>query len=228
MSIDFVKIIWMLWHSGLDNAPSYVKLVHKSWVEHNPEYTVRLLNLSEAEQLAQQTRRISEARWSQLTIQAKSDVLRTFLLYDHGGVWADASVLCNGPLRAWAPENRFFTFVRRDAGARQYKNHGRALSPWITSWFLSAGKVHSRVMTPVFSAVLKFVNSEEEQLEEYFWWHRLVAELHYSNRDFRRALNVSTLPNADGPHCFKGNYEKQWVLKRCWRNKNVRKQLYLR
>jgi mannosyltransferase OCH1-like enzyme len=49
------------------------------------------------------------------TIQAKSDLLRTLVLYKHGGVWADASLDCAIQLDDWLEDqDDLFTFQRFD------------------------------------------------------------------------------------------------------------------
>ena len=45
------KIIWMMWDQGLDRAHLSVKLCHQSWVSKNPDHSVKLLSLEEAEDL---------------------------------------------------------------------------------------------------------------------------------------------------------------------------------
>ena len=45
------KIIWMMWDKGLDRALLSVKLCHQSWVSKNPDHSVKLLSLEDAEDL---------------------------------------------------------------------------------------------------------------------------------------------------------------------------------
>ena len=48
-----------------------------------------------------------------MSIQAKSDVIRVFLLHDYGGVWADATVCMTGKLpRLFHSNVDFNTFIR--------------------------------------------------------------------------------------------------------------------
>ena len=49
------KKIWMMWDQGLDSAHLSVKLCHQSWVSKNPDHTVKLLSLKEAEDLLGKT-----------------------------------------------------------------------------------------------------------------------------------------------------------------------------
>ena len=86
--------IWMLWDKGIENAPLFVKQCYQSWVIKNPDHFVQILNIKEAETLIERNEIINNTIWSTMSIQAKSDVIRAFLLWKFGGIWVDASVLC--------------------------------------------------------------------------------------------------------------------------------------
>ena len=70
----------MLWDKGIKKAPWSVKQCYQSWIIKNPDYTVQILNLEEAEMLINQQNIIKNSIWSDMEIQAKSDVIRSFLL----------------------------------------------------------------------------------------------------------------------------------------------------
>jgi len=205
--------IWMLWDSGLENAPAKVRLCHRSWVLHNPDYCVRLLSLAEAELLTKRSQHISDAVWKTLKIQAKSDVIRIILLRDFGGVWVDASVLCLQPLSQWLNPHRFVTF-RRDFKGR------KEIYPWLTSWFLSAPCANHYVMERVVVEMDKFWLQPRPGYF-YFWLHKIVASLCNSDSRFAEEVSPSTLESASGPHCSVGNRANQHMLKRCWKRSDL-------
>ena len=72
--------IWMLWDKGLKNAPNFVKQCHRSWTRKNPDHTVHMLNLKEAEELINRKNLVDDETWLTMPIEAKSDVIRSFLL----------------------------------------------------------------------------------------------------------------------------------------------------
>ena len=109
--------IWMLWDKGIENAPLHVKQCYQSWVVKNPDHCVKILNLKEAETLINRNDIIDNTTWSTMSIQAKSDVIRAFLLWKFGGIWVDATVLCLKPLNDWMNYTQpFVTFIRHDGG----------------------------------------------------------------------------------------------------------------
>ena len=64
--------------------------------------------------------------WDKMSIQTKSDVIRVFLLHDHGGVWADATVCMTQRLPRLFHENvDFNTFIRyRQSSPDKYNTLG--------------------------------------------------------------------------------------------------------
>lgn len=103
----------MLWDKGIEKAPLSVKQCYQSWIIKNPDYIVQILNLEEAEMLIDRKNIINNSTWSDMKIEAKSDLIRAFLLMKFGGVWIDATVLCLKPLSDWMNYSRpFLTFKR--------------------------------------------------------------------------------------------------------------------
>ena len=107
------RVIWILWFDGWRSAPWLVKAVARSWEVHNPGWTVVRLSSDNLGQyvaapyldlMASVEERTSRGwkkplrRWLR---PAQSDVVRVHLLSTHGGVWADATLLCNQALDTW-------------------------------------------------------------------------------------------------------------------------------
>ena len=63
---------------------------------------------------------IPQKSWDRMSLMAKSDVIRVFLLYNYGGVWLDATVCMTQGLQTWLNmEVDFTTFIRRDPVAEK-------------------------------------------------------------------------------------------------------------
>ena len=104
--IPIKKHIWMLWDKGIEKAPLSVKQCYQSWIIKNPDYVVRILDLEEAEMLIDRKNIINNSTWSDMKIEAKSDLIRAFLLMKFGGVWIDARVV---PVMINQPEEYYRT-----------------------------------------------------------------------------------------------------------------------
>jgi mannosyltransferase OCH1-like enzyme len=111
-----------LWLQGWDKAPWHINKVKESWQKYNSEWNIELVsedNLSKY---------INIKLPNNITPQAKSDIIRLNLLYEHGGVWADATMLCLMPLDLWLFE------VIQPSSFWMY--HGRDNCTGPASWFI--------------------------------------------------------------------------------------------
>ena len=81
-----IKIIWSYW-DGPDNDLN--KCCLKSWKKFLPEWDIRLLDRDSVEIYIIK----KPSTYSNLTITAKSDLIRLNLLYNYGGIWLDTSIL---------------------------------------------------------------------------------------------------------------------------------------
>lgn len=71
---------------------------------------------------------IPQNSWKRMSMQAKSDVIRVFLLYNYGGVWLDATVCMTEGLHTWlSMDVDFKTFIRHDKVAEQGRDVQRSL-----------------------------------------------------------------------------------------------------
>ena len=122
------KILWMYWAQGEAGAPFVVQRCIASWRDLNPDWEVRILDDA------------TLSSWSDLSDvpaflprRYMADMLRLRLLKQHGGVWADATVLCHRPLDDWLPLHTLAGFfVFSDPGPDR----------WLTSWFMAATPDH--------------------------------------------------------------------------------------
>lgn len=100
-SRPFKKIIWMLWLQGEENAPELVKRCIESWRVKNPTWSVELLSETDVAGLWEtDEERLAVGKMSKAAL---SDLVRMKLLVSKGGVWADATTVCNTPLDFWLP-----------------------------------------------------------------------------------------------------------------------------
>jgi hypothetical protein len=128
--MDQFSDIWIYWHQGEGHAPPIVRMCISSWKRKNPRWHVHVLDRRSLDDYVSLSDEIDLSR-SDLTMQKISNLVRLYLLRQHGGVWADATLFCAEPLDNWLPQylsNGFFAF----------RNPGRdRLS---SNWFIAADK----------------------------------------------------------------------------------------
>src|ERR1700736_2319609 len=132
-----LKTIWTCWFQGREAAPPLVEKCLGSWEEANPDWQFRCLDAGSIGKFIPICDYINPRRQT-LTAASLSDLVRLLLLREFGGVWVDATLLCNRPLDEWLPglmSEGFFAFASPAAD--------RPLS----SNFLSAGWDNDLVAT---------------------------------------------------------------------------------
>lgn len=163
------RVIWMLWLQGWECAPRVATTSRSRFEAMNPGWDVIALD---GENFADHLD--SAAQWirplfNTIPPAAFSDLLRAELLRQHGGVWADATLIPLRPLDEWLP-------VVGGAGFFAFRNPGpdRALS----TWFLASAADHPLIRK--WGAAAHTYWSQRSEIGEYHWFHyefgRLVEE----------------------------------------------------
>lgn len=171
-SDDLPRRIYMFWDSGLKNAPHLVRRCYESWVARNPGWEVEFLDAEAAQEV------VDRASFPAGTLTAHyADVLRTKLLHDRGGVWADATSICNHPLDGWLPA----IMLQADFFAFHTPRPGRVVS----NWFL-ASKPRGLIIRRWLEATEAFWAGRNSVTRLYYWHDFSFEWLCWSSRAFRR------------------------------------------
>jgi len=114
LSADLPRTIWMLWFQGWDKVPEVVQSCRKSWELYNPTWTVRAISRQDIPTILGSDFAEYDSLSEDMPPAMESDLLRLEILRRHGGVWADATMLCRRPLDDWLPQDvaadGFFAF----------------------------------------------------------------------------------------------------------------------
>lgn len=160
------KVIWLYWDDGNVNAaPFVVRKSIESWKYHNaPSWKIVILHRNNLHKYMD-TSLINSKK--SMSTQAKSDVIRLSLLATHGGVWADATMLCFEPLDNWVwsvlPPKGFFMFSRN------------------CSWFMVAA-IESYVAIQWYRAAMEYWSTREVisgnagGKQNYYWMDGVLIE----------------------------------------------------
>lgn len=191
MPHTFPKIIWMLWFQGWASPPELVRACARTWQLENPGWTIRFIDATHVEQL------FVDCPWQIRLLQmgipkeALSNVVRLALLARFGGVWADATTYCLGPLDDWLPaelSQGFFAF-REPARDRM-----------LSTWFLAAIPASPAVIR--WQSLVEAYWRERTERHTYFWCHQLFAEAYKAFPEVRQIWDGVPKHSADGPHTF--------------------------
>jgi hypothetical protein len=163
--------IWQFWASGADNVPPVVARAMESVQRHADGRPVVVLDASSYRDyvtLPPHLDRLGEqVGWTHF-----SDVLRVYLLREHGGTWMDATLRLSAPMPADLVNGPLFAF-------------GRPEDPFVlSSWLLHAAPGHPLVRA--LAAMLDAYWRENDELVDYFLSHFLVEAAVTVDRDLRR------------------------------------------
>ncbi len=191
------KTIWMLWLQGRENAPAVVQRCIHSWEVNNPTWTLKLLTADTVSHYIDVTEFV-DLQTQTLQAASLSDIIRIMLLHEYGGVWADATTLCNAPLDDWLPEvsgTGFFAF-----SLSPFPQGDRPLS----SWFLAAEAGNSLVGKWAGRVHAYWQNRESS--DDYFWFHHQFYELLEQDALALQAWQKVPRLSAAGPHSVQFNF----------------------
>lgn len=185
-SCEINKVIWILWLQGWDKVPWLANTVKQSWIYNNPGWKVVLLS---EDNLREYTNDIQYIERSTITPQAKSDIIRLSILNKHGGVWADATLLCTQPLDTWVCKALepcgFWMYHGSDWGADV--NHGPA------SWFM-VSRAGSYIISK-WKAACDIYWSDRHTADIYLWMDKLFKGGYDNHEEFRK--NWDSIENID-------------------------------
>lgn len=128
-TIVLPKKLWMYWENDI---PEFVEKCIDRMREKNPEYEVFVLNPENVNQYSH----IDFSQLEDATAQQKADLLRFDLMYHHGGIWLDASIILYDRLD-WISElmvekkTANFAYYRR-------KNTTNLNFPVLENWLLAS------------------------------------------------------------------------------------------
>lgn len=103
--------IWQYWNGDIQNAPDIVKCCIKSVEKYKGELEHVILNDENIKNYITIPDYIYELK-NQGIIKAAhfADIVRTYLLYEYGGLWIDATVLLTAPLPEYIRDSELFVF----------------------------------------------------------------------------------------------------------------------
>lgn len=154
------KVIWWCWLQGEENAPDLCRACLSSLRRNLPDFKINIVTEKNMWSLVTVPEYIRN-KYEKGTISRThfSDILRTCLLVEHGGVWIDSTVYCTGCHDDILSENLFWfsNIMRGDKGIS------------FSSWLISAHKKEPVLMTIRDLLFLYWKN--HSHLYHYFIYH---------------------------------------------------------
>jgi len=188
------KNIFLLWLQGWDNAKWLNKQVAESWKINNPDWTIHYIDFENLKDYVSDIDYIYDTT-KDISPQAKSDIIRLSLLKNHGGIWADATLMCMQPLDHWVFE------AIEPSGFWMYQGYGGygykdKVTKGVSSWFIISEKDNYFIKT--WKEECDSFWSNIISTDQYCWMDNLFGKLFNTNNKFRQLwLNVKTIRSDD-------------------------------
>ena len=129
------KKIWTYWDN--DRLPEIIEKCINTWKKHNPNYEIIVLS---KQNLLKYLPDIDFSKIKHIDAAARfSDMVRLYILAKYGGIWSDASIICQKSYDSWIPDMKaksnaeFVGFYIDSFTLPQFKEK----SPVIESWFFA-------------------------------------------------------------------------------------------
>ena len=173
------KNIFLLWLQGWENATWLNKQVAISWETNNPEWRVHYIDLENLKNYVTDIDYIYDTN-KFISPQAKSDIIRLSLLKNHGGVWADSTMLCMQPLDHWVYD------AVEPAGLWMYHGHGGGMRKEVgpASWFIISKK--NEYMINKWKGECDEFWNINNSTNNYFWMDVLFRKLFTIDEQFKK------------------------------------------
>jgi len=173
---ELPKTVWIYWGTGRATAPELVEICIRSWEVMNPGWKVVVLDDDSVPDYVD----LSDTEAADLPIQKRANILRNRLIHTHGGVWADATVLCTVPLDHWvfwALQTDLFMFSRPSS------------SRMVATWFVM-GLKGSPQAKAIDRALTRYLTDppayQQKRKPPFYNYHYLIEYIYLTDRAFRR------------------------------------------
>src|SRR5581483_2229233 len=162
--------IWQYWGQGVDAAPPIVRRCLESVAANAGARKVIVLTDATLSRHVDMPPEFSRTNPG-ITRTHFSDLLRVELLYRHGGIWIDATVLMTGPIPDAIEHADFFCYTR-------------PADPYLlSSWFIKAAAADPMLFA--WRAMLRHYWRENDRLLNYFLLHYLFEAAITVHADLR-------------------------------------------
>ena len=103
--------VWTIWLQGEEKAPALIKACFRSVRRHFKQELIVLDEKSVFDYITLPQEIVDKYKAGKIAHAHFADICRVELLYEHGGVWLDATGFVTSPLPDWIEKEDFFVFL---------------------------------------------------------------------------------------------------------------------
>ena len=184
--------IWLFWWQGYENAPDIVKACVASVRKNAGAHPVVLLdqyNYKEYVTLPDDI--VHKFEKGNMMIAHFSDIIRTALIYQYGGIWIDATIYMRHPLDEVIENSSFYSLHHWEEKAEPSK---LVFGLW-TTFFLGCGK--GNYIAGLLNKLLLEYWKQEETVIHYFLMDYFITMIYWNVEDAKRTIDNIAVSNRD-------------------------------
>jgi hypothetical protein len=189
-----VDKIWQLWYQGLSQAPIIVRKCVDTVQEFSEGRNVIILHDKNIEDYISIPSYIYDKKEKgHISNTHFSDILRTFLLAEHGGIWIDSSVMLTSPIPGYILNAPFFCFA--DTPPMLWWAGTNTIA---SSWFIHSApnQIIMRAMKDLLCEYWK----HENNCRHYYLFHLIFALVISSKEEYMKEWGEAPFFSNVPPH----------------------------
>lgn len=196
---DSKEHVFTIWLQGEEQAPPIVKSCFKSMRKYIDLPLVVLDENTLFDWISLPDHIMDKWRKGKITRTHFSDICRVELLYEHGGVWADATDFFTAPIFPYVMQEDFFLFM---AGSNIKRGGTHA---FVQSCFMRARK--GNPLLGMWREFLFHYWEKENTLLDYFTMHFLFRYLVENNEEAAKLFSKMPKVDQDPTHILYSVYK---------------------
>nr|MCR4769727.1 capsular polysaccharide synthesis protein [Bacteroidaceae bacterium] len=183
-----IKKIWFFWWQGFDSIPEICKLCLNSIKHYKSDCQLILLSKDNYKQYSSIPQHIiKKVNDGHILIAHLADMLRCDLLYNHGGLWIDSTLLVTQPL-----PNDIFNYSFYSVKSKQLDNTSISRYQWGT--FIMYSKKGNTFMKNVRDLLYNFFSRYSVPID-YLLIDYYMYLLIQNNSEYKRMIDVIPFSN---------------------------------
>jgi len=183
------RIIWVFWWDGEDKVPELVKACIQSIHNNSNDYQVVVLSQYNFEKYVTIPDGImNHFKKGNFSIAHMSDILRIFLLSEHGGIWLDATIFLAEAMPISYLDNVFFS-RKSDKYSDRFASKGR----W-TGYFMATSVKNSLLFDYLKAACISFWD-KHKIIIDYFLLDYLILIAYNEFEPVRSSIDAIPVNN---------------------------------
>lgn len=200
------KNIWIYWNSGIENAPGIVKKCFLQLQKYKPnDYHIHLLTQENIKDYVELPSFIQDKlKYGSISQTHFSDILRTALIYQYGGIWMDATCLLTQCIPPKVLNSDFFVFQANQLNLLETYPPIKC-----SSWFIVSNIQHNPILKRTLQILLSYWE-KNNRIIHFYLLHIIMAAIVDNDAECARMWQEMPYICNMNPHVLQYSFGKKY------------------